>query len=310
MLPHTAEHTAVTKASPEVLYGLIADAASWPAVFGPCVHVRYLERGPGWERFELWAMTNDEVRSWTSRRELDATARTVAFRQEHSKAPITAMTGQWSFRPHPDGTEIVLRHAFGTDGSAGSADWVDAALDRNSHEELAALDRVAAQAGEPSDEAVFSFADTVELPGPRSAVYDFVHRADLWAERLPHVARTRLDERPGDVQLLEMTTRTQDGATHDTRSIRVCERDEWIAYKQVSPPALLLGHSGLWSFAEENGVTRVTARHTAVLSPEGVARVLGPGTEPDEARAYVRDALSRNSRTTLEHAAGHVRSSG
>ena len=300
---HRAEHTLVTGAPAATLYGLVSDVTLWPAVFAPTVHVRHLDRGPGWERFRIWAVVNDQVRSWTSRRELDPDRRTVTFRQEHSEPPITAMGGRWSFRVLPDGrTEIVLEHGFDTDGSPGAVEWVTAALDRNSATELSSLAGVASLG-----DVVSSFSDTVRVPGGLAAAYAFVHRADLWAERLPHVDRVSLDERPGGVQMLAMSTRAPDGTVHETESIRVCHQDAWIAYKQRVTPALLLGHSGLWTFENRPDGTAVTSTHTMVLSPEGAETVLGPGTTLAEARDHARSALSRNSRATLELAASHAR---
>jgi aromatase len=39
-----------------------------------------------------------------------------------------------------------------------------------------------------------------------------------------------------------------------------------------------------------------------VLNADNIARVLGPGTGVADAREYVRNALSTNSRATLGHA--------
>jgi aromatase len=187
------------------------------------------------------------------------------------------------------------------------------ALNRNSDAELAALARVAGL-GVPADQVVFSFEDVVEVPGSAADAYEFIRRGDLWAQRLPHVQRAEVTELPGGVQRLEMTTVTADGSRHDTRSIRVGVPGEWMAYKQEVTPALLMGHSGLWSFADSSAgpqaSARVTARHTVAVDPAAVPRVLGPGRTLADAREQVRDALGRNSKATLAEAAAHVRSLG
>ncbi len=304
---HWTVHTLAVDAPVSVLYDLVSDVTVWPAIFGPSVYARPLAHGPGWERFHLWALVNGEVRQWTSRREFDPVRRTITFQQEHSQPPIAAMGGSWSFRPLPDDrTEIVLAHDFVTDGSPGAAEWINAALDRNSAEELSALAHVA-DSTTSAEEVVFSFTDTVHFPGDAAAAYEFLFRADLWAQRLPHVAQVRLDERPGGVQVLAMSTRTADGATHETRSVRVCQPGEWIAYKQQLTPALLHGHSGVWTVQQESAGALVSSRHTVALDRERVATVLGPGTSLAEARDQVRLTLGRNSRATMEFAADHVR---
>ncbi|MEU7578555.1 aromatase/cyclase [Streptomyces sp. NPDC041068] len=301
---HRVEHTRTVAAPAAALYGLVADVTRWPAVFEPTVAVRHLARGERTERFEIWATVGEEVAHWTSRRTLDPARRYISFRQEHSRPPVTAMSGCWLFRELPDGTtEIVLRHRFSVvDDDPAALDAMTRAMDANSTRELAALARVA-ESGHPVDDVVFAFTDTVPLTGPAVDAYAFVDRADLWAQRLPHVARADLTEpRPG-IQHLEMDTTTADGSTHTTRSTRITEAPGWIAYKQHLTPALLAGHSGEWTFAEGPEGPLATARHTVALAPEAVTDVLGPDATLADARTYIREALGRNSATTLQHAA-------
>ncbi|MBT2383948.1 aromatase/cyclase [Streptomyces sp. ISL-11] len=302
---HRTEHSLIVAAPPAQLYDLIADAASWPAVFGPCAYVRHLSRTGHSERFELWAEVNGEVRRWTSRRTLDPERFYVGFRQEHSSPPVASMGGGWLLRRLPGRrTEVVLRHRFTTvgDDPVAPAGLLEA-LDRNSRSELAALARVA-ESGHPVREVVLTFTDTIELACPAETAYTFVERADLWAERLPHVSRSELTETAPGVQELAMETVTPDGSAHTTRSVRVCHRPGWIAYKQRVLPKLLLGHSGLWTFEEDAAGARASARHTVVIDPAAVPAVLGEGAGLADARSYVRKALGDNSRTTLSLAAG------
>lgn len=304
---HRTEHRRVVAASPSVVYDLVADVTRWPVVFGPSVHVRHLERTATSERFEIWALVNGAVAGWTSRRALDRERLRVGFAQERSQAPITAMGGQWLLRGLADDrTEVVLRHRFSAvDDDPAAVEWITEALHRNSREELEALARFA-ELGHPVGDLVFSFSDTVRLPrtATAEAAYAFVHRADLWPERLPHVGRVRLDERQPGIQELEMDTVTADGSTHTTGSVRICREPEWIAYKQRVTPRLLLGHSGLWTFTPGRGGATATARHTVALDPAAVAEVLGPDRTLADAREHVREALGRNSRITLAHATG------
>lgn len=306
---YTTEHTAVVDAPPRALYGLVADVTRWPAVFGPCVHVHHIERSEHEERFEIWAQVGHDVSSWTSRRELDPEGLRVAFVQEQSRAPIATMSGEWLFRELPGNrTELVLLHTFtAVDDDPAAVRWITEALDRNSTAELAALARVAGS-GYAVEQLVFSFTDTLPLPGLAADAYSFVHRADRWAEELPHVAEVVLKEFPGGVQDLRMETVTGDGSTHSTHSTRVCREPNWIAYKQRVTPKLLLGHSGLWTFIEGDGAEGAvaTATHTVSLDPSAIAEVLGEGSTVDDARTYIREALGRNSLATLSFAAAHA----
>jgi aromatase len=111
------------------------------------------------------------------------------------------------------------------------------------------------------------------------------------------VSRVDLREQPPDgqtdeartVQTIEMDT-VADGGTHTTRSVRICRRPRSIAYKQLTVPAPLLGHAGLWTVSDG----RIIARHTVALDPSRADR------------ATVRDLLGANSRTTLAAAKDHA----
>nr|P16560.1 RecName: Full=Granaticin polyketide synthase bifunctional cyclase/dehydratase [Streptomyces violaceoruber]CAA09656.1 aromatase [Streptomyces violaceoruber]CAA34267.1 unnamed protein product [Streptomyces violaceoruber]CAA34372.1 unnamed protein product [Streptomyces violaceoruber] len=302
---HRSEHTVTVAAPPEALYALVADVTRWPAVFEPTVHVRHLAREGRTERFEIWAEVNGEIAHWRSRRVLDPVRRYVSFRQEHSRPPVTSMSGGWLFRPLADGrTEIVLRHRFTVaDDDPAAVARIEEALDRNSARELGALAALA-ETGHPVDELVFSFTDTLPLQGAARDAYTFVERAERWAELLPHVAQCGADRAgTGLEQWLEMDTVTADGSTHTTRSARICRAPEWIAYNEQRTPRLVSGHSGEWTFAQTPEGPVATARHTVAVDPSGITEVLGPDATLADARAYLRDALGRNSLATLRHAA-------
>lgn len=308
---HSTVHSRVVAAPAAVVYDLIADVTRWPVVFGPSLHAEHRERTRTTERFQLWALVNDEVKTWVSRRELDSTGLRVTFEQERSQDPIASMGGEWRFRPLAAGsTEVVLLHHFAAVGDRPDAvEWITAGVDANSEAELAALTRIAELAHEVGavdglGDIVLSFEDDVPVAVPAAAAFSFVERSDLWPDRLPHVRRVALREPQPGIQDMEMDTVTPDGSTHTTRSIRLCFPGERIVYKQLVPPALLLGHSGTWTFVptgDGRGAT-VTAQHNVAIDPTAVTPVLGTGATLGDARSYVRDALSANSRTTLEHA--------
>ncbi len=286
---HVTEHHIEIDADPEVVYTHIADVTRWPAVFGPTVHVELLEQSAGAERFQMWAVTNDEVKTWTSARTLDPVRRRITFRQERTQAPTASMGGEWIFEAAGAGrTRVLLRHDYtAIDDDTERVAWIERALDHNSAAELGSLKEVA-EAGNP-DELIFTFTDTVTAATTPDAAYAFIDRADRWPGLLPHVRRVELREDQPGVQLLEMETVAGDGPAHVTRSYRVGRAPGWMAYKQIVPPAVLRGHAGAWLFEPTPSGVAITARHTVMLRP-GAA----PGL-----RASVRTALGGNSLATL-----------
>ncbi|MTD54528.1 aromatase/cyclase [Amycolatopsis pithecellobii] len=304
------QHEITVLAPADDIYRLIAEVENWPRIFPPTVHVEHVERGTTSERIQIWATANDEVKTWTSRRTLDPGGRRVEFRQEVSTPPVAAMGGAWVIEPR-SATESTIRllHDYrAVDDDPENLAWIDRAVDRNSRTELAAL-KSNVEAVTAGGDLLMSFVDSVRIAGPAKAAYDFVNEADRWAERLPHVARVRLTEETPGLQTLEMDTRTQEGATHTTKSIRVCFPHQKIVYKQITLPALMTLHTGCWTFTdEEDGTSTASSQHTVVLKPEAIAAILGPDAGVPQAREYVRGALGANSRATLGHAREYAES--
>ncbi|MFC0436766.1 aromatase/cyclase [Kutzneria buriramensis] len=292
------EHGIAVAAPAAAVYDLVRDVTRWPVIFAPTVHVRHLARDERGERFQIWAVAGDGVLTWTSRREFEPSA--VAFRQERSQPPVASMGGRWEFRDSAEGSEVLLRHRFAATEEE-AVGWIEQTLDRNSEAELAGLRRIA-ELGVPLDQACFTFEDSVEIAGSAADAYRFIDEADRWPDLLPHVRRVDLVETAPGIQRLEMDTVTKDGDTHTTSSVRVCFPDELIVYKQVLPPALLIGHSGQWSFRPTATGATVTATHTVLIDPAAVAGVLGASATLQDARAFARKALGGNSLTTLAHA--------
>ncbi|MDT0549856.1 MULTISPECIES: aromatase/cyclase [Streptomyces] len=301
-------HGITVLAPARAVYDIIAEVADWPQRFAPNVHVEHLERTPDGERIRIWATAGEVVKSWTSRRELDPDGLRVTFRQEVSAPPVAAMGGEWIITAHGENiSRLELRHDFrAVDDDPSGVRWITAAVDRNSDSELAAV-KALAELGDRLGELEFSFEDTVFTTGDPALVYDYLYRADLWPERLPHVSRLDLKEDPADateprVQVMTMDTRTADGSVHTTESVRVCFGPDRIVYKQTTVPALMTAHTGSWTITPAGDGVAVTSRHTVILKPEAVERVLGPDKTVADARAFVQRALSTNSTTTLRHA--------
>lgn len=298
------EHEISVSAPAQTVYRLIAEVANWPRIFPPTIYVDHVEEGEREERIRIWATANGEAKNWTSRRTLDPEGLQIAFRQEVSVPPVASMGGTWVVEPLSDGeSRIRLLHDYrAIDDDPEGLKWIDDAVDRNSRSELAAL-KSNVELAHAAEELAFSFEDSVDIRGRAKDVYDFIDEANLWSERLPHVATVRLDEDTPGLQTLEMDTRAKDGSVHTTMSYRVCFPHQKIAYKQVTLPALMTLHTGCWTFREgTDGVTTASSQHTVVLNTANIERILGAGATLADARAYVHGALSTNSRATLGHA--------
>lgn len=293
------DHRKTVPASIESVFRLICDVSIWPVLFAPNIHVEILEKKSQSERLQLWALLNGEIKTWTSVRYIFPDEYRVRFVQEVPQKPVSAMSGEWILSSSEGVTEVVLTHEFSAENS-DDIDWIRKAVDANSAAELHSLCEVASQVG-GAEAVLHSFEDTVEIPDVDSA-YDFVYRADLWVERLPHVRSVVLTEKVPNIQQLQMDTETSDSKIHTTSSYRVCQKNRFIAYKQTELPSLLLGHSGVWRFSDSMVETQATSQHNVLLNPEAVRSVLGPEATLQDAAQLVRRNLGANSRATLNAA--------
>lgn len=298
----------ITIAAPAAdIYRLLAEVTNWPRIFPPTIYVEQVEKSETEERIRIWAVANGEAKNWTSRRTLDPEALRITFRQEITAPPVAAMGGTWIIEPLGEReSRVRLLHDYRAldDDPAGLA-WIDEAVDHNSRSELAAL-RQNVELAHASEDVTFSFHDTVHIEGCAKDVFDFINEANLWSERLPHVATVRLTEDSVGLQTLEMETRAKDGSVHTTKSYRVTFPHHKIVYKQVTLPALMTLHTGIWTFEETAGGTSASSQHTVTLNAASIARILGPDATVADAREYVRSALSTNSHATLSHAKSHT----
>ncbi|RLQ03047.1 SRPBCC family protein, partial [Micromonospora sp. CV4] len=138
-----------------------------------------------------------------------------------------------------------LGHDFAAiGGDEAKTGWIESVVDLNSGAELAGL-KTAAELAD-LDELLFTFDDTVRIRGTAEAVYDYLYRADLWPERLPHVASLHLVEDEPGLQVMEMDTKAPDGSTHTTKSVRIGFPRRKIVYKQTVLPNAMAAHTGSW----------------------------------------------------------------
>ncbi|MBW5486270.1 aromatase/cyclase [Streptomyces bambusae] len=293
-----------------VVYGLIADTTQWPLFVPPSIHVERLDFDGVLDRFQMWVTANGAVKSWLSRRTLDPGRMRIEFRQELPAAPAVSMGGTWSVEERgAERCRLRLEHEFTV--AADRPDdvaWLLLATDTNSRAELAQLKETAEQWSR-LDGLLLTFEDSVRVHGPAELVYDFLYGVADWPERVPHVARVDVVEDLPGVQVMSMDTRIADGSVHTTDSVRICFPHAWrIVYKQTRTPLLMEAHTGEWSVVPDATGVTVTSQHSVLLREEAFERVLGPGADVHQARAFVREALGRNSGATLELAKRHAES--
>lgn len=103
------------------------------------------------------------------------------------------------------------------------------------------------------------------------------------------------------MQVMEMDTRSPDGSTHTTRSVRICLPHDEIVYRQTVTPEVMAAHTGRWTLRQAGREVEATAQHTVVIRTEAVPAALGPGGTVDRARELTRKALGTNSLRTQRH---------
>ncbi|MDJ0466254.1 aromatase/cyclase [Streptomyces sp. H27-C3] len=307
MTTREVEHEITIAAPPLTVYRLLAEVENWPRIFPPTIFVEKMDGDDTQERIRIWASANGEPKHWTSRRELDSEALRIVFRQEVTTPPVAAMSGTWIVEQlSPNESRVRLLHAYSAiDDDPHELLWIDQAVDKNSRSELAAL-KTNVEFAHATQEATFSFEDSVLVNGTAEDAYAFINDAHLWADRLPHVHTVHLTEETPGLQTLVMDTQAKDGSIHTTKSYRVTTPHHRISYKQITLPALLDHHTGTWTFhPTPHGVT-VTSQHTVTIKTTNITNILGPRATLDDARKYVHTALSTNSQATLDHAKNHT----
>lgn len=300
-------HETRIAAPAEQVYRIVADITRWPIHFPPTIHAEQRERTGDEETIQLWATAENRLRTWHSRRRLDAVRRCVEFEQTRPHHPVAAMGGVWRIEDDGEGGSVALldHHYRAADDTPTDLERITQAVDTNSTAELASIKRAAERPH--GDALLFSFEDTETINGPAAEVYDFLNDLISWPERLPHVHRIELREEEPGFQYMEMDTKSPDGSVHTTTSWRVCERPRRIVYKQLTRPAVLAGHTGEWHLeSPDEGPVRVTSVHTVLVDPQAAARLPSPPADTDALKAAVRASLGANSRATLTHAKAFV----
>lgn len=292
------DHDVVVDADVETVFDLVADVERWPQFHPSAVHAEVVHTDEKGELVQHWSLAGDSaVRTWRTVRRTDRPGRRIAFTYLDADAPATGIHGEWVFtETAPDRTRVELRHGVEAPAGADLGPLLDR-IDQDSKEHLETL-RVTAGRHAELDELVLSFTDPLFVAGAIEDAYDYLYRADLWPERIPHVVGLAMTEDEPNIQFFDMDTKGPDGSVHTVRSVRICLPSRLIVYKQISLPAVLDAHTGHWRFTETPEGVIAEARHTSTIKPSALS-LLGGATTVGGARRYLRRLLSANSMSNL-----------
>ncbi|QDY06403.1 aromatase [Micromonospora sp. HM134] len=282
----------------ETAFDLVADVGRWPQFHPSAVHAEVLHSNDKGDLIQYWALVSDSaVRTWRAVRRVDRPGHRITLTHLDAESPASGIRAEWVFTElAPHRTEVVLRHHIDAQAEADLGPLLEQ-ITKDSGEQLDTLRDTAARLTE-LDELVVSFTDPLFVAGAVEDAYDYLYRADLWPERIPHVVGLTLTEEVPDVQFFDMETKGPDGSTHTVRSVRICLPPKLIVYKQISLPAMLDAHTGHWKFTEVPEGVIAEARHTSTIKPSALS-LLGAGTTIGHARRYLRRLLSGNSMSNL-----------
>lgn len=147
---HT-EHCVSIEAPVDTVYDVLADVEGYANLFPPTQSSTLLEQGPDYQVAQLVVNVSGQIQTWTSRRDLDATRKTIRYRQLETAPLVESMGGEWRCFPlGEDRTQLVITHDFAPrvakDGlllgkytNEQAEEMVKAAVERNSVADLEAV---------------------------------------------------------------------------------------------------------------------------------------------------------------------------
>ncbi|MFG3158189.1 SRPBCC family protein [Streptomyces sp. NPDC048219] len=320
---HPVQHTVPVAAPAHVVYGLLADAPSWPLLLAGHLHVERMDLAPApgdatHEHLRMWDLRDGHVRSTLARRLLRPAALSIDFEQHETLLPGAPLHGTWTVRPQ--GREqclLTLQHRPPPAGTGTLPPDTRAETERV---------RAGAESWQQLDELLLSFEDSLHIRGPAEVVYDFLYRIEDWPRLLPHVERAEVREDQPGIQFAALDTcATETGRTLTTHLVRLCfPHAARIIHRHTTTPGAIAAHSGEWSLQPEDGGVRAVSAHRVLLHPQpatttATAATTTPGAATGatagasavrlaDTRRYVRAALGRASTETLTLARWHAES--
>lgn len=280
------------------VFGLVTDIARWPQFHQSAVHAELVHSNEKGDLIQYWSLVDDATaRTWRTVRRTDRSARRITFTYMDPEPPATEIGGEWVFTElAPNRTQAELRYRITAPYDADLGSLLDR-IDQDCKEHLDTLRDTAERCGE-LEELVLSFTDPLFIAGSIEDAYDYLYRADLWPERIPHVVGLTMTEVVPNIQFFDMDTKGPDGSVHTVRSVRVCLPPNLMVYKQIALPEILEAHTGHWRFTEVPEGVIAEARHSSTIKPTALS-LLGSGTTIGDARRFLRRLLSGNSMSNL-----------
>ncbi|WP_069814336.1 aromatase/cyclase [Streptomyces sp. TP-A0874] len=295
------------RAPAAAVYRLLADLDNWPRVFRPFVHLERLGTDGAFERIGMWTTDGEQVEHWVALRRLDERALRIDFRPEEPPASLASMERSWVVEPlSAEDCLLRLEHRYrmAEDDPAARADTGRLTESVGSAELSAVREAAEQQAASPGELLVLN--DHLDIAGRARDVYDFLHAARHWDQRLPHVTEVTLHQDDGDGQLVEMATRESGGGLLTTKAARVGRPHREIVYKQLLLPPIGKSHCVRWRIGETAGGTSLAVQQIVVVDGAGVERMLGAGTSTAEAEGFIRRELGTKMRLILDGARRYV----
>lgn len=282
----------------DTAFDLVADVGRWPQFHPSAVHAEVLHSDEKGDLIQYWSLVSDSaVRTWQAVRRADRSGHRITLTHMAPESPATGVRAEWVFTElAPERTEVELRHHIDAPTEADLRPLLEQ-ITKDGLEQLDTLRDTASRLAE-LDEMVVSFTDPLFIAGSIEDAYDYLYRADLWPDRIPHVVGLTMTEEVPNIQFFDMDTKGPDGTTHTVRSVRVCLPPRLIVYKQISLPVMLNAHTGHWKFTEVPEGVIAEARHTSTIKPSALP-LLGAGTTVGHARRFLRRLLSGNSMSNL-----------
>ncbi|MFF7715699.1 SRPBCC family protein [Streptomyces sp. NPDC007988] len=300
-------HSVTVEAPVELVFDLVADVEQHRRIFNSVIHTAYAERGEDSERVERWSWIQplDSVRAWRARRELDRAAGRITFVHENPAAPLTAATGEWSFKPQSGGvTEVELRHEYTLDGTAAGGEEAVQLLDRGATAQLEQL-KSFVDARDDIAELEVSYEAQLVIDEPIEDVYNYFYEADRWNERIPHCLSASAKEDIEHLQVVVMDVQVPSGALHTTKQARVCFPNEKIIWRQLEglPPLDDMLYGYMYFEQTPEGVL-VRTGQTELLKRNGVAK---RGWTVEEAKGHVAEVRGGRNLDSLKSAQEFLR---
>ena len=144
----------------------------------------------------------------------------------------------------------------------------------------------------------YALCEDTTIRAPLEAVYEALHDAAAWPQKLPHVLGIAMHYDDGRYQEFDMEIDGGAGGRIAVRSVRRCEPGR-IRFFQPSPPAFLRHHCGEWILQPLDGdLTLLSTRHEWRLS-DAAARLF-PSLDGIATPERVRGWLTEHARVALE----------